>query len=43
VLHGHEQTGLGSAREVDEYHVSPNLIRQLPQGHAVVQTPDLLT
>ncbi len=29
--------GLGSAREVDEYHVSPNLIRQLPQGYAVVQ------
>ncbi len=36
-IHGHDQTGLGSAREVDEYHVSPNLIRQLPQGHAVVQ------
>ncbi len=34
---GHERTGLGSAREVDEYHVSPNLIRQLPQGYAVVQ------
>ncbi len=27
-LFGHERTGLGSAREVDEYHVSPNLIRQ---------------
>jgi type IV secretory pathway TraG/TraD family ATPase VirD4 len=36
-IHGHDQTGLGSAREVDEYHVSPNLIRQLPRGHAVVQ------
>jgi hypothetical protein len=36
-LLGHERTGLGSAREVDEYHVSPNLIRQLPQGYAVVQ------
>jgi hypothetical protein len=36
-LFGHERTGLGSAREVDEYHVSPNLIRQLPQGYAVVQ------
>jgi hypothetical protein len=36
-IHGHEQTGLGSAREVDEYHVSPNLIRQLHQGYAVVQ------
>lgn len=35
-VYGHERTGLGSAREVDEYHVSPNLIRQLPQGHAVV-------
>jgi hypothetical protein len=34
---GHERTGLGSAREVDEYHVSPNLIRQLPQGYAIVQ------
>jgi len=30
-LHGHEQTWLGSAREVDEYHVSPDLIRQLAQ------------
>jgi hypothetical protein len=37
-LFGHERTGLGSAREVDEYHVSPNLIRKLPQGYAVVQT-----
>ena len=36
-LFGHEPTGLGSAREVDEYHVSPNLIRQLHQGYAVVQ------
>ncbi len=36
-LLGHEPTGLGSAREVDEYHVSPNLIRQLPQGYAVAQ------
>jgi hypothetical protein len=36
-LLGHERTGLGSAREVDEYHVSPNLIRQLHQGYAVVQ------
>jgi hypothetical protein len=36
-MFGHERTGLGSAREVDEYHVSPNLIRQLPQGYAVVQ------
>jgi hypothetical protein len=35
-VYGHERTGLGSAREVDEYHVSPNLIRQLPQGYAVV-------
>jgi hypothetical protein len=35
-IHGYEQTGLGSAREVDEYHVSPNLIRQLHQGYAVV-------
>ncbi len=32
-----ERTGLGSAREVDEYHVSPNLIRRLEQGYAVVQ------
>jgi hypothetical protein len=36
-LLGHGPTGLGSAREVDEYHVSPNLIRQLPQGYALVQ------
>lgn len=36
-IHGYEQTGLGSAREVDECHVSPNLIRQLHQGYAVVQ------
>lgn len=35
-VYGHERTGLGSAREVDEYHVSPNLIRQLPQGYAIV-------
>jgi hypothetical protein len=25
---------------VDEYHVSPNLIRQLPQGCAIVQIND---
>jgi type IV secretory system conjugative DNA transfer VirD4/TraG family protein len=36
-LVGHERTGLGSAREVDEYHVSPNLVRELPRGYAVVQ------
>jgi len=36
-LSGQEQTGLGSAREVDEYHVSPNLVRQLKKGHAVIQ------
>ena len=36
-LLGHGPTGLGSAREVDEYQVSPNLIRQLPQGYAPVQ------
>ncbi|MFN8149501.1 MAG: TraM recognition domain-containing protein, partial [Solirubrobacterales bacterium] len=36
-LSGQEQTGLGSAREVDEYHVSPNLVRQLEKGHAVFQ------
>jgi hypothetical protein len=35
-LFGNDRTGLGSAREVDEYHVSPNLIRQLDQGHAIV-------
>jgi len=42
-IHGHEQTGLGSAREVDEYHVSPNLVRQLPVGHAVIQTNTMAT
>lgn len=32
-----DPTGLGSAREADEYNVSPNLIRELPQGVAVVK------
>ena len=32
-----DPTGLGSARDADEYNVSPNLIRELPQGVAVVK------
>ena len=39
-LFGHEPTGLGSAREVDEYRVSPNLIRQLAKGCAIVKIND---
>ena len=34
---GEQATGMGSVREVDEYRVSPNLVRQLPQGQAIVQ------
>ncbi len=30
-------TGLGSARDADEYNVSPNVVRELPQGVAVVK------
>ena len=36
VILGEQPTGLGSVREVDEYCVSPNLVRRLPQGEAVV-------
>lgn len=36
-LFGHLRTGSGSEREADEYHVSPNLVREMPQGHAIVQ------
>lgn len=32
-----DPTGLGSARDADEYNVSPNVIRELPQGVAVVK------
>jgi hypothetical protein len=35
---GHEPTGAGSVRDADEYRVSPNLIRELPQGCAFVKT-----
>lgn len=34
---GEDPTGLGSAREADEYQVSPNVIRELPTGMAVVK------
>lgn len=34
---GQQFTGLGSIREVDEYVVSPNVIRELPPGWAVVK------
>jgi hypothetical protein len=37
LLFGEKLTGLGSVSEVDEYRISPNLIRALPQGMAVVQ------
>jgi hypothetical protein len=37
VLGGPQRTGLGSVREVDEYVVSPNVIRELPPGWAVVK------
>lgn len=36
-LLGEDPTGLGSAREADEYQVSPNVIRELPAGMAVVK------
>jgi type IV secretory pathway TraG/TraD family ATPase VirD4 len=36
-LFGQERTGLGSVREVDEYVVSPNVVRELPPGWAVVK------
>jgi TraM recognition site of TraD and TraG len=36
-LLGEDPTGLGSARDADEYQVSPNLIRELPPGVAVVK------
>jgi intracellular multiplication protein IcmO len=36
-LLGNEATGLGSSRGVDEYQVSPNVIRELPQGVALVK------
>jgi type IV secretory pathway TraG/TraD family ATPase VirD4 len=34
---GDSQTGLGSARDAEEYRVSPNVVRELPQGVAVVK------
>ena len=34
---GLERSGLGSVHEEDEYHVSPNIIRELPQGYALFQ------
>ena len=35
-------TGTGSLREVDEFHVHPNVFRQLPVGRAVFKTADKL-
>jgi TraM recognition site of TraD and TraG len=37
LIAGERRTGVGSVREVDEYRISPNLIRGLAQGEAVVQ------
>jgi hypothetical protein len=36
-LLGEQRTGLGSAREADEYQISPNLVRQMLPGVALVK------